>query len=91
MAESPTVQNYIGGTYVSNASSERFDSINPATGEVLAQIEVAGESEVAAAIASAQQGFQIWRDTPAAERGRLGGGLSSSHPGTRSSTTGRTL
>jgi betaine-aldehyde dehydrogenase len=71
MAQSPTVQNYIDGTYVSNTSSERFDSINPATGEVLAQIEVAGETEVTAAIASAQRGFEIWRDTPAAERGRV--------------------
>ena len=64
-------QSYIGGRYVASASGERFDDINPATGEVICHVEQAGAAEVEAAIASAQSGFAVWSAMTGAERGRI--------------------
>ena len=38
-------QSYIGGGYVAG-SGESFDTINPATGEVLGRVEIAGPEAV---------------------------------------------
>ena len=48
-----------------------FASINPATGEVLAQIRIDGAAQVDAAVARAQQAQGKWAATPGAERGRV--------------------
>lgn len=70
---SPTAlhRNHIGGRYVPNASGESFETVNPATGEVLARIEVAGEAEVEAAVAAARKGQKLWAAMTGAERGRV--------------------
>lgn len=44
---------------------------NPATGEVLDQLGLAGEAEVRRALQAAQRGFEAWRELPAARRGQL--------------------
>ena len=64
-------QSYIGGRYVKSASGERFDDINPATGELLCTVEAAGETEVEQAVASARDGFATWSAMTGAERGRI--------------------
>jgi betaine-aldehyde dehydrogenase len=70
---SPTAlhQNHIGGRYVPSAAGESFETVNPATGEVLARIEIAGEAEVDAAVAAARKGQKIWGAMTGAERGRV--------------------
>ena len=45
--------------------------INPATGEVFAQVPAGTVAHVDAAVAAAQAAFPDWRDTPDAERQRL--------------------
>jgi betaine-aldehyde dehydrogenase len=65
------MQSYIGGRYVAAAKSESFDNINPATGEVIARVEIALEPEVEAAIASAQEGFRVWSAMSGVERSRI--------------------
>ncbi|SON58251.1 Betaine aldehyde dehydrogenase [Hartmannibacter diazotrophicus] len=67
----PTIQNHIGGRFVANRSGETFDSIDPATGEVIAKIEIAGEAEVEAAVAAARKGQADWAAMTGAERGRI--------------------
>lgn len=52
-------------------SAETFETINPATGEVLAQVASGGEAEVNAAVAAAKAAFPGWAATPAKERARL--------------------
>lgn len=52
-------------------SRETFDTINPATGEVLAQVASGGQDEVNAAVAAAKAAFPAWAATPAKERARL--------------------
>jgi len=55
------------------ASSGRgsFKTINPATGEVLAQIAIDGPAEVAAAVARASAAQQEWASLPGVARGRI--------------------
>jgi len=56
---------------MANDSGETFDVINPATGKVIYQVEVADEQVKQAAIASAQRGFATWSAMSAIERSRI--------------------
>ena len=55
--------------------SKTFDTINPATGEVLTQIAEASSADVDRAVAAARKAFEdrtgAWRKMSASERGRL--------------------
>ncbi|MDR6512987.1 betaine-aldehyde dehydrogenase [Novosphingobium capsulatum] len=48
-----------------------FDTINPATGEVLATIPIAGAAEIDAAVARARAGQRQWARLTGTERGRV--------------------
>jgi 5-carboxymethyl-2-hydroxymuconic-semialdehyde dehydrogenase len=53
------------------AGRDYFQTVNPATQEVLAEVAVGGEAEVNAAVAAAKEAFPKWAGTPAPERARL--------------------
>jgi betaine-aldehyde dehydrogenase len=53
------------------AAGERFASINPANGEVLGYVNVAGTEEVNAAVRAAQRGQAQWAALTGAERARV--------------------
>jgi betaine-aldehyde dehydrogenase len=55
----------------SAAGSQRFASINPATGAVLGYVSVAGPAEVDAAVRAAQRGQARWAAMTGAERARV--------------------
>ena len=64
----------INGEWVDSGKS--FDTINPATGEVLTQVAEAGAAEVDRAVQAARAAFEktgkgAWRSLSASERGRL--------------------
>ncbi len=63
----------IGGEWVS--ASQNFDTINPATGEVITQVSTAGAQEVDRAVKAARKAFEDrngpWQKMSASERGRL--------------------
>jgi aldehyde dehydrogenase (NAD+) len=62
---------FINGQFVAPKSRKYFDSINPATGEVLARIPAAGKADVDAAFRAAETAFAAgWRDLPGKERGK---------------------
>ena len=61
---------FIGGKFVAPKSGKYFDSINPATEEVLAQIALANQADVDAAYQAAQKAFGPWSKLPGAERGK---------------------
>ncbi|PID48667.1 MAG: betaine-aldehyde dehydrogenase [Proteobacteria bacterium] len=65
------IQNYIHGQFVAATSGETFPTHNPATGEVLAQVEQASQADVDRAVESAQQGQAVWAAMPAVARGRI--------------------
>ncbi|MDX2421045.1 MAG: betaine-aldehyde dehydrogenase [Amphritea sp.] len=62
---------YINGRYQNATSGETFNSINPATGEVLAEVQQASLADVDLAVAAAQAGFKVWSAMSGAERGRI--------------------
>ena len=62
-------QNYIGGKWVKGRNT--FQTINPANGELLAEIAQAEISDVDAAVNAATQAFQSWRLLPAPLRGEI--------------------
>jgi 5-carboxymethyl-2-hydroxymuconic-semialdehyde dehydrogenase len=63
------VQHLIDGAAVPGA--EYFETVNPATQEVLAQVARGGAKEVDAAVAAAKAAFPKWAGRPAAERAKL--------------------
>jgi malonate-semialdehyde dehydrogenase (acetylating) / methylmalonate-semialdehyde dehydrogenase len=60
--------NHIGGKWKLSAANEFLKVINPATGELLAEVPVSPEREVVDAIAAAAAAFPEWRRTPPEER-----------------------
>ncbi len=61
---------FIGGKFVAPKSGKYFESVNPATEEVLAEIALASPSDVDAAYHAAQKAFTPWSKLPGAERGK---------------------
>jgi betaine-aldehyde dehydrogenase len=59
------------GRAASPAAGERFASFNPATGEVLGYVTVAGTTEVNAAVRTAQRAQVKWAAMTGAERARI--------------------
>ena len=55
----------------SPAPGERFASFNPATGEILGHVTVAGATEVNAAVRAARKGQVIWAAMTGAERAKI--------------------
>ncbi|MBB3639581.1 5-carboxymethyl-2-hydroxymuconate semialdehyde dehydrogenase [Variovorax atrisoli] len=63
------VDHLIGGKSVKG--SDYFETVNPATQEVLAEVASGGEAEVNAAVAAAKEAFPKWAGMPAPERAKL--------------------
>jgi len=63
------IQHLIDGKAVD--SRETFETVNPATQDVLAEVAAGGEAEVNAAVAAAKAAFPKWAGLPATERARL--------------------
>ncbi len=63
------IQHLIGGKAVE--SREYFETVNPATQEVLAEVASGGAAEVHAAVAAAKDAFPAWAGLPATERAKL--------------------
>jgi betaine-aldehyde dehydrogenase len=64
-------KNFIDGAYMANDTGETFDVINPATGKVIYQVEVADKKIKEQAIASAHRGFTTWSAMSATQRSRI--------------------
>jgi 5-carboxymethyl-2-hydroxymuconic-semialdehyde dehydrogenase len=63
------IQHLINGKR--SSSREYFETVNPATQEVLAEVAAGGAAEVNAAVAAAKAAFPKWAGKPAAERAKL--------------------
>ncbi len=64
-----TIQHLINGQSVASATT--FETINPATQEVLAEVSAGGADEINAAVQAAKNAFPKWAGLPATERARL--------------------
>src|SRR4051794_30354574 len=65
------VRNYIGGKWVESHTGETFNSINPATEEIVAPITRSNAKDVNAAVEAAKKAYDGWRLTPAPRRGEI--------------------
>jgi 5-carboxymethyl-2-hydroxymuconic-semialdehyde dehydrogenase len=63
------ISHLINGQHVKSART--FETTNPATQEVLAEVASGGADEVNAAVAAAKAAFPKWANTPATERAKL--------------------
>ncbi|MEN9626952.1 MAG: 5-carboxymethyl-2-hydroxymuconate semialdehyde dehydrogenase HpcC, partial [Pseudomonadota bacterium] len=63
------IQHLINGRAVD--SRDRFETVNPATQQVLAEVASGGADEVNAAVAAAKAAFPAWAAMPAVDRARL--------------------
>ncbi len=63
----------IGGEWVPAASGATFATLNPATGQPLAEVALAGEEDINLAVKAARQAFEAgpWPQMTGAERGNL--------------------
>ncbi|MDQ3704834.1 MAG: CoA-acylating methylmalonate-semialdehyde dehydrogenase [Chloroflexota bacterium] len=68
MTTSVFLPNYINGRWSSPEAGELRDVTNPSTGELLAQVPLAGQAEVTQAVEAASAAFPKWRRTPPEER-----------------------
>ncbi|KVA75426.1 5-carboxymethyl-2-hydroxymuconate semialdehyde dehydrogenase [Burkholderia ubonensis] len=64
-----TIKHWIDGREVE--SRDTFTTLNPATGEVIADVASGGEAEVDSAVRAAKAAFPKWANTPAKERAKL--------------------
>jgi betaine-aldehyde dehydrogenase len=62
------LQNFIGGQWTDLSYDKRLELINPSTAEAYATAPLSGKAEVDAAVRSAAEAFEEWRDTTPAER-----------------------
>ena len=64
-------KSFIHGAYVSSESGKDFSTYNPATGELICNVQSAGEKEIEAAVQSAWESQKAWAETPVIERSRI--------------------
>ena len=61
----------IDGQWRQGAAGQTTEVINPADEQVIGHLPAAEESDIDDAIAAAERGFAVWRDTPIIERTRI--------------------
>ncbi|MET0499775.1 MAG: CoA-acylating methylmalonate-semialdehyde dehydrogenase [Steroidobacteraceae bacterium] len=69
--ESPEIHHFIGGSVYRGRSERWSDVFNPALGKISARVNLADASTVDLAVATAQQAFASWSQTPALKRARI--------------------
>jgi len=64
---------FINGEFVPSTSGKRFTTINPATGETLAEVAEAGKEDLDRAVGAARGAFESgpWADMKPRQRGRI--------------------
>jgi 1-pyrroline dehydrogenase len=64
-------KNLVGGEWVEAVDGETMDVLNPATGEVIAQVPKGTEADVARAVEAAKKGWDEWRGKTPKDRMEL--------------------
>lgn len=65
------LKNYIDGEWIGSSGGERFETLNPATGEVLGDAPVSTHDDIDRAVAAAREAYKKWRLVPAPKRGEI--------------------
>ena len=64
-------QNLIGGEWVDSSGGETMEVVNPATGEVIAEVPAATAEDVDRAVQAAKKALVEWRETTPGERSEV--------------------
>lgn len=64
-------QLYIQGQWQDAQSGESLAILNPATEQEIGRVAKAGIADLDLALAAAEQGFTVWKNTPPAERAKV--------------------
>jgi 1-pyrroline dehydrogenase len=64
-------QMFVGGQWMDATGGETQNVVNPATGEVMAEVPKATEADVERAVAAARKAFETWGETTPRERSEL--------------------
>lgn len=65
------LKNFVNGQWVTAQSKITEDVINPATGEVIAQVPLSNEADVDLAVKAAAEAYKTWSKTPVPQRARI--------------------
>jgi len=65
------VQHIINNQRLDSSENEKSEVLNPATGEPVAEIAIAGNKEVELAVSTAKTAFKEWKNTSIAQRTKL--------------------
>jgi len=65
------LKNYIGGEWVDSESEVLETVINPATGEVIAEVPLSTKGDLDRAVAAADEAFKTWSQTAVPRRARI--------------------
>lgn len=68
MTDYPSLHMIIDGERVSGGGRRTHTVVNPATGEPIGELPLAGPADLDRALDTARRGFEIWREAPAAQR-----------------------
>jgi acyl-CoA reductase-like NAD-dependent aldehyde dehydrogenase len=69
--ETKSFKNYVGGDWVDAAGGETFDSLSPATGELIGTFPRSDAGDVDRAVEAAKAAYEEWRLVPAPRRGEI--------------------
>ncbi|MEH6610775.1 MAG: betaine-aldehyde dehydrogenase [Halioglobus sp.] len=67
----PVLQSYIHGRSFANLNGNTFPVVNPGTGKLIYEVEIADEGVLQASLESAEQGFLVWSAMSTVERSRV--------------------
>ena len=67
----PNTQLFIRGQWLDAADGKTLAVFNPATGQEIGRVAHASRVDLDQALLAAQDGFALWRDTPAIERNKV--------------------
>jgi aldehyde dehydrogenase (NAD+) len=66
----PSYDLFIGGDFVAPVDGRRFTTVDPSTGEPLAEVAEAGPADVDKAVKAARRAFTRWSKLPGSERAK---------------------
>jgi alpha-ketoglutaric semialdehyde dehydrogenase len=64
-------QNFINGRWVDSRDGKRFETVEPATGNILGTVPLSSPEDVDDAVRAAKAAYRSWRLVPAPQRGEL--------------------
>ncbi|WP_079526194.1 CoA-acylating methylmalonate-semialdehyde dehydrogenase [Halobacillus hunanensis] len=69
--EVKSIQNYVGGEWITPKSEQTEEVLNPATGEVIARVPISSDEDVDYAVEAAAEAFETWKEVSVPKRARI--------------------